>query len=97
MGIDSKKKKVFIMILINITLQEADAALERMINEKVAEKRGQAVSQVPKNVEQLHLIVNKQIYEKDYERSYPPVSYILNRRFFFNRSLFSQYGITISL
>ena len=47
------------MILMSITLQEADAALERMINEKVAEKRGQAVSQDPKNVEQLYLIVNK--------------------------------------
>ena len=47
------------MILINITLQEADEALERIINEKVAEKREQAVSQDPKNVEQLYLIVNK--------------------------------------
>ena len=85
------------MILMSITLQEADEALERIINEKVAEKREQAVSQDPKNVEQLYLIVNKHTSEKDYERSYPPDSFILKRRFFFNRSLFSQYGITISL
>ena len=64
MGIDSKKKKVLIMILMIIILQEADAALERMINEKVAEKREQAVSQDPKNVEQLYLIVNKHVHEK---------------------------------
>ena len=66
MGIDSRKKKVLIMYTVFIILQEADEALERIINEKVEEKRNMAANNRDSKSDQLDLFIETKKYKKNH-------------------------------